>query len=76
MILLQALLICGIFWAVTHAWQYGGERNWPGFARTELYFWLHVMRLGSIALTALFALAVIIFARTVLHTVIHAACSI
>jgi hypothetical protein len=73
---LQLLLIFGILWAVSHAWQYGGERNWAGFAHTQFYFWLHVTRLGSIALFILSAIAAIVYAPTILHSIAHAACSI
>jgi hypothetical protein len=76
MIPLQLLLVFGLLWAVSHAWQYGGERNWAGFANTEFYFWLHVTRLSLIVLTILSAIATVLYAHTILHTLAFDACSI
>jgi hypothetical protein len=72
LILPQLLLSFLVVWGITHAWQYGGEKNWPGFWRTELYFWLNFTRIIAIGASALVFFAVIWWAKDVYDAVLHA----
>jgi hypothetical protein len=61
----KVLLTAIVVWGIAHAWQFGGERMNPHFANTQLYFGLHVTRLGAMVVSVLSFLAVVWFSRDI-----------